>query len=354
MNFDLKQIILIVVTTFLTSAILMPIMKRIALYTGIVDVPKDNRRMHKDSVPKLGSLGIFFSFLLGYMLFGEQSIQMNSVLIGGFIIIITGLIDDIKPIKAKYKLIGQIAAALIITLYGNIVMTELTAFNLHLEFKWMSIPATIFFIVATINCINLIDGLDGLSSGIGSIYFLTIGIIGIMMRNSGSLEMTLSFIMLGSTLGYLLHNFAPAKIFMGDSGSMFLGYIIAVVALLGFKNVTLTSLFIPILLLAIPILDTLFSIIRRLLKGESIATPDKQHLHHQLVRMTGSVRKTVLIIYLINILFAAASIIYILKDSVLGIIVYSILFILTAWLIMTTNIIIERKEKDKKKSRRKK
>ena len=148
--------------------------------------------------------------------------------------------------------------------------------------------------------------------------------------------------MLGSTLGFLVHNFHPASIFVGDSGSMFMGFIISVIALLGFKNVTLTSLIIPLLLIAIPILDTLFAIIRRLLKGESPAKADKFHIHHQLLNRNFSQTATVLIIYFIDLLFALASILYVLKDRTLGYIVYGILTVIVLLFIIKTNVIIDR------------
>jgi glycosyl transferase group 4 family protein len=187
---------------------------------------------------------------------------------------------------------------------------------------------------------NLIDGLDGLAAGISSIYFATVGIIAIMQGKFG-LDFLLTFIMLGSTLGFLVHNFNPATIFMGDSGSMFLGLIISVIALLGFKNVTMTSLIIPLLLLAIPILDTIFAIIRRTLKGEKISTPDKYHIHHQLLKRNLSQRQTVLAIYVINILFAIASIVYVLKDAKLGYIIYGILLAIVLIFILTTDVVYD-------------
>ena len=287
--------------------------------------------------------------LVQYILFGKESLQMNSILIGSFIIIITGVIDDIKPIPAKYKFLGQIAGSAVIPLYGGIILTELSAFGLYINFGILSIPVTILFIVSVINCINLIDGLDGLAGGLSSIYFLTIGIIAMILNNSSGLDILLTFIMLGSTLGFLWHNFNPAKIFMGDSGSMFLGYIISVIALIGFKNVTLTSFIVPLLLLAIPILDTLFAILRRLINHKPISAPDKNHLHHQFLNMKFSQRKTVLIIYGVDILFAIASIIYVLGDSAQGIIIYTLLLILVLVFIFKTNIIWDRSNKDKKK-----
>ena len=151
--------------------------------------------------------------------------------------------------------------------------------------------------------------------------------------------------MLGSTLGFLLHNFNPASIFMGDSGSLFLGFMISIIALLGFKAATLTSLIIPLLILAIPIFDTVLAIFRRLLKGESIGTPDKEHFHHQLLKMKFSTRVTVLIIYFINILFALVSIFYVLGDNEIAIAIYIALMILLLFLVLKTDILFDHKKK---------
>lgn len=331
-----KDIILILITCFLFTALFMPIVKKIAFHIGALDKP-NARKVHKDPKPDIGGLGIFSGFLLGYILFGVQSVKMNSILIGSFIIIITGLIDDINPIKAKYKIIAQTIAASIIPLYGGIVLTNISAFGITLPFGILSIPVTILFIVAIINCINLIDGLDGLAGGLSAIYFLTIGIISLMMFKYLTLEVILTFIMLGCTLGFLLHNFYPSTIFMGDTGSMFLGYIISVIALLGFKNVTVTSFIVPILLLAIPILDTFFAIVRRVIRRQPISKPDKEHLHHQLMKMNFSHRKTVLIIYGVDILFALASIIYVLENRFLGYIIYGLLFIIVLMYLLKIN-----------------
>ena len=154
--------------------------------------------------------------------------------------------------------------------------------------------------------------------------------------------------MLGSTLGFLWHNFNPAKIFMGDSGSMFLGYIISVIALLGFKNVTLTSFLVPLMLLAIPILDTLLAILRRLINHKPISAPDKNHLHHQLLNMKFSQRKTVLIIYGVDILFAVASIIYVIGDFTQGLIIYTVILIIVLIFIFNTNILWDKSKKKKR------
>lgn len=338
------KIILMVVIPFTFVALVIPFIKKIAVQIGAVDMP-GGRHIHKKPTPKLGGLGIFLGYLLGYMIFGEPSAQMNSILIGSFIILITGIIDDIVELKPSIKFAGQLMASLVIAIYGGILLKDVSAFGIYLDFGIMSYPLTIFFILGCVNCINLIDGLDGLSGGISSIYYLTIGIIATMQGKHG-LDFVLAFVMLGSTLGFLVHNFNPAKIFAGDSGSNFMGFIIAVIALLGFKNVTMTSLIVPLLLIAIPILDTLFAIIRRTLKGESISKGDSYHIHHQLLKRNLSVRQTVLIIYLVDILFASASIIYILKDKYLGYIIYGILLALVIVFVINTNVIYDFKDKN--------
>ncbi|MBQ6497577.1 MAG: undecaprenyl/decaprenyl-phosphate alpha-N-acetylglucosaminyl 1-phosphate transferase [Bacilli bacterium] len=341
----------IVLITFLFSAAIMFLMKKIANHIGALDVPRTeegHRHIHKKITPKLGALGIFLSFLLGYMLFGEQSIRMNSILIGSFIIILTGIIDDIRSIRALYKLLGHLAAAMVIVFYGGILLNNITAFGFSFDFGILAYPITILFIVACTNIINLIDGLDGLSGGICTIFFITIAIIGFYQGRAGSLVMVLTLIMLGATLGFLVHNFYPAKIFAGDCVT-FLGFIIAVITLLEFKGPALISFFVPVTILGIPILDTLFAIIRRLLKGQPPFKADKEHLHHQLLGMNFSQRTTVLIIYAINILFAAASIFYTLKDPIIGQILYIIIFIIVIWFVLHTTIIYDKSNIKKKR-----
>ena len=346
------EIMPMIIIPFLFTLFFVPIVRDIAFHVGAMDIPNE-RKVHKVPMPRLGGLAIFFGFLLGYMLYGTHSSQMNSILIGSFVIVLTGILDDIKPLKASVKFAGQLVAACILVFYGNFLMTNITAFGLDINFGPFSYFLTLFFFFLCINCINLIDGLDGLAGGIISIYFLTIGIICVIQGSIG-LDYVLTFIMLGSTLGFLVHNFNPATIFMGDSGSMFLGFIIATIALLGFKNVTLTSLIIPLLILAIPILDTLFAILRRMLKGESISTPDKFHIHHQLLKRNFSQRQTVVIVYLINLLFAFASIVYILKDANLGYIIYGILLIIVTLFVVKTNVVYDTEEIKKKFHFRKK
>ncbi len=341
----------IVLVTFVFSASIMFLMRKVAVHIGAMDIPSNkegHRHIHKKATAKLGGVGIFLSFLLGYMLFGENSIRMNSILIASFIIILTGIVDDIKPIRAYQKMLGHLIAACVIVFYGGILLEEITAFGYVINFKSFAYPITILFLLACTNIINLIDGLDGLSSGICSIFFATIAIIGFYQGRAGSLVMILTLIMLGSTLGFLLHNFYPAKIFLGDC-STFLGFIIGIITLLEFKGPALISFFVPVTILGIPILDTLFAIIRRLLKGQSPFQADRQHLHHQLLGMNFSQRTTVLIIYFINILFAMASIFFTLINPTIGLIIYLVLFVLVLWFVFHTTIISDKSPKMVKK-----
>ena len=346
-NEYLTRVILMVITTFSISALIMPYIIKIAHHIGALDVPRKeqgDRHIHKKVTPKFGGMGIFISFLIGYMLFGVHSVQMNAILIGSFFIILTGMIDDINSLSPKQQFLGQTIAALVIIFYGGITLNHITAFGFDFQFGIFAYPITLFFILGCINVIRLIDGLDGLSGGISSIFFLTIGVISLLQQRVGTLEITLTFIMLGSTLGFLVHNFHPAKTFAGETGATFMGFIIAVISLLGFKGALLTSVLVPLLILAIPILDTLFAIIRRIIKHKPISEGDKDHTHHQFLKMNFSQRKTVLIIYAINILFSIAAIIYTIKNAKLGIIIYIVLFCLVVWFVLHTSIISDRLE----------
>lgn len=353
-NSDIGLSLKMILITFIVSVCIMPIMKKIAHHIGAIDIPRKdegNRHIHKKPIPKLGGVGIFLAFLVGYMLFGQHSIKMNAILIGSFIIILTGIVDDINDLRASRQLIAQIIAACIIVFYGGISLTDITAFSLHINFGIFSNIITVFFIVACINIINFTDGLDGLSGGVTSIFYITTAIICFYQGRLGSLEMTLTLLMLGSTLGFLVHNFYPAKIFAGQC-SMFMGFMISVICLLGFKGTALTSLFVPIAILGLPILDTLFAIIRRMLKRQPIFSADRCHFHHQLLGMNFSQRTTVIIIYFINILFALTSIFYVLKDPTAATIIYVILTVIVVWFVCYTNIITDKtppKLKDIKK-----
>ena len=339
-----KSIIVFFVTLLLVTLI-MPVVKKIAAHVGAMDIP-DARKVHSKPIPRFGGLGIYIGFMIGYLLFFKPDTLMNSILIGSFFVILTGIADDIKPITPKIKLIGQFVAAFIVVVFGGVVLREIDALGIYLNFGVLAYPISIFFIMACMNCVNLIDGLDGLSGGICAIFYTTVIII-LFGRSQFGLEFLLSIIMLASTIGFLIHNFFPASIFSGDTGSMFQGYIISVIAILGFKNVTVTSFFIPVILLAIPFLDAFFAIIRRSLKGEKITCPDKMHIHHQLLSYGFSQRTVVLIIYAVDLLFAAGSIIYVLGRREIGYAFYIVVFIIVVIFVLKSNVVFDHKKNKK-------
>ncbi|KKB35933.1 glycosyltransferase family 4 protein [Bacillus thermotolerans] len=292
----------------LASLAITPLVKKMAIAVGAVDKP-NYRKVHQRIMPRMGGLAIFFSFMIGVWILQPQSPYNAAIIIGGLIIIVTGVLDDRFELSAKLKLGGQLLAALVVVVYGGVHMEFITLpFGGEMEFGFLSVPLTILWIVGITNAINLIDGLDGLAAGVSSIALLTISLMAAM---KGDLYvMSIALLVLGSTLGFLRYNFHPAKIFMGDTGALFLGYIIAVLSLLGFKNVTVISLIIPIIILGVPISDTFFAIIRRKLNKQPISAPDKSHLHHCLLRMGYTHKQTVLIIYAIASMFGLAAIIF--------------------------------------------
>ena len=329
-GFNIFQII---VVSFLSSIILVPLSKKVAQHIGALDYPNE-RKIHKRITPRLGGLAIFASFLIGYMLYGDNSPQMLSILIGSFVLFVMGMIDDINPLSSKSQFLVHLVVAAIVVFYGKIYLLQASFFGFDLVFPLpVAYTVSILFIVSLISAINLVDGLDGMASGIGIIYFITISIVAYLLNRFTGLEVTLALIMIGSLLGFLVYNFPPASTFMGQCGSNFLGFMIAV-----------TSLIIPLVILALPIFDTAFSILRRLLKGQGITEPDREHFHHQLLKMKFSPRTSVLIIYLINMLFAAVSIFYVLGDNTLAIILYVSLMILLLFIVLKTDILFEHKK----------
>ncbi len=300
------------------SLLLVPFVAKLAVKIGAVDKP-NARKVHTRIMPRMGGLAIYLSFFAVLLLSHGFSKQILGIFLGGTILVLVGIVDDMKDIPAKVKLLGQIIAACVVVAFGVRVDFMTNIFQGDTFFlSFFSIPVTIIWIVAIINAVNLIDGLDGLAAGISTIAAITMAIAGYA---GGQTEMaSMAMILIGATLGFLRYNFHPAKIFMGDTGSMFLGYTLAVFAVLGVaKSFTMLSLVTPILVLAIPILDTLFAIIRRKMNHKPIFKPDKHHLHHCLLNYGFSHRDTVLIIYAVSAILALCGLIMTYLNSTQGI-----------------------------------
>lgn len=298
---------------------LTPLVKKFAIKVGAVDVP-NARKVHTRIMPRMGGLGIFAAFVITLcllalfvpdILFGHRDSSLIwALLSGGAIIVLTGALDDRFELSAKVKLVGQIIAACVVV-FGF----DLTVDFVNVPFgdqywnieSWIAIPLTIFWIVGVTNAINLIDGLDGLAAGVSAISIATILVMAVFMGNP--MVILLCAVLLGSIIGFLFFNFHPAKIFMGDTGSLFLGFSLAVLSLLGFKQIAIVSFITPLLIIGVPLSDTFFAIVRRAVQKKPIFAPDKGHLHHCLRELGFSHRKTVLVIYAIATFFGVLAII---------------------------------------------
>lgn len=298
---------IVLFTCLLLSIVITPYIKKLAIHVNAVDQP-NQRKVHSKAMPRLGGLGIFLSFMIGYFIFYQDSPYFWYIFIGAVLIATVGFFDDIYQLSATVKFLIQLIAALIVVLGGIEINFVNLPFNEAVHFGYFSIPITILWIVGVTNAINLIDGLDGLAAGVSSIALLTIS--GLAVSLGDVFVATIGFMMLGSTLGFLVFNFYPAKIFMGDTGALFLGFMIGVLSVLGFKNATLFSLIVPISILGVPILDTLFAIIRRVVHKQPLHKPDKLHLHHCLLKLGFGHRQTVILIYAMSALFSIAALIF--------------------------------------------
>lgn len=312
------------VTCFFISLLLTPLVKRFARWIGATDQP-NHRKVHKKPMARLGGLSIYIAFLAGLLILQPESGYLPYILIGGFIIIVTGFLDDLYELSAKWKLVGQILAAVTVVIGGVQLEFINLPFDGRLELGWLSIPITLLWIIGITNAINLIDGLDGLAAGVSSIVLTTISALAIVQGDI--FIVALGIALLGGTLGFLVHNFHPAKIFMGDTGALFLGFMIGVISLLGFKNVTIFSLVVPVIILAVPISDTLFAIIRRLVNKQPLSAADKSHLHHCLLRLGYSHRQTVLIIYAISAFFGLAAVLFTISTLWVSLVILLVLLI---------------------------
>lgn len=295
---------------FIVAFCATPMVRKFAKKIGAVDIPKDARRMHQKPIPRLGGLAIVLGFVVG-IIFNNIGYNLElmgipfdrhtvGILLGVMLIVAIGFIDDIYALGAKLKLSVQILAALTIVFVSGIRIISITnpfaqdgVTDLNI---YVSYALTIMWIVGITNAINLIDGLDGLAAGVASISALSLFFVSII--NEDYFAAMLTAILAGATLGFLPFNYNPAKIFMGDTGSTFLGFILAVISIHGtLKSYAAISIVIPVLILGLPLFDTAFAILRRILKGKSIMEADRGHLHHRLIDMGLSHRQSVVVMY---------------------------------------------------------
>ncbi|GGG34697.1 MULTISPECIES: glycosyltransferase family 4 protein [Lactobacillus] len=300
------------------QAAITPFIRRLAFVLGAVDIP-NKRRVNKKPMPTLGGLGIFVTFNIGvFILLREQfpTHEAFSVLLGSSVIVLTGIIDDIMELKPRQKMFGIFIGSLVIYFLAGIKMSVLNLpfLNKQINLGWWSLPITIFWILALTNAVDLIDGLDGLADGVSMISLTTMGIVGYFFLHTGQLYIPISCFMLAACLlGFLPYNFHPAKMFLGDTGALYIGFMIAVFSLKGLKNVTFISMLVPVTILGVPITDTIYAMIRRKLNNQPVSQADKHHLHHQLMKMGLTHRQAVLAIYGISLIFSFISLLFLLS-----------------------------------------
>ena len=300
------------VAALLVSFVSTPVVKALAQRMGAMDVPKDARRMHDHPIPRMGGLAIFFGFMLSVLVFLPLTEQLRGMLLGASLIVVLGILDDIYALSAKLKFVVQIVAALIAVSQGNVI-TVLSNPNIFSDDPFwdlgiLSVPVTVLWIVGITNAVNLIDGLDGLACGVSTISSMTMLVIALVVA-----EADVAIIMAalaGACIGFLPYNLNPAKIFMGDTGSTFLGFVLAVVSIQGlFKYAAIISFAVPFLMLALPIFDTCFAIIRRVSKGQSPMSPDRSHIHHRLIDMGFSQKQAVAMLYVISAILGLSAVV---------------------------------------------
>ena len=302
------------VTALTVSLVVMPAVILLAEKTGAMDEP-NARKVHKKPIPRIGGLGIYAGFMaaiifvaIKFGLDGEQLKETVGLLVSGSLIVALGLVDDYKNLPAKIKLLGQICAAAVLVMGFDVRIDFVTdPFGGYFYLEWFAIPATMFWLVGLTNTVNLIDGLDGLAAGVAAIASFTIMLIA--LEQNFVLVAVMTSALAGAAVGFLKYNFHPAEIFMGDTGSMFLGFMLAGISVTGaVKSVAAIALVVPIFALGLPILDTTFAIVRRVRGGVPIFKPDKGHLHHRLLSVGFTQRQAVLLMYVISALFGLSAI----------------------------------------------
>lgn len=294
--------------SMITSLLITPLMRKLAFKMNATDKP-NYRKVHKKPIPTLGGMGIFISFMIGMFILQPVSSYHLSIMCGGFLIIVLGFFDDLYDLSPKVKFLVQFIAAFLVVFWGGLQVDFINLpFGGQFEFGLFSTTITVLWIVGVTNAMNFIDGLDGLAAGVSSIALFTIGGMAVVMNDP--YVATIAFVLFFSTIGFLPYNFYPARIFMGDTGALFLGYMISVLALLGFKNVTIISFIIPILILVVPISDTLIAMVRRFINKQPMSSPDSSHLHHRLVKFGLTQKQAVIFIYILSATFSLIAVLF--------------------------------------------
>lgn len=313
-----------------------PFVMTLAHKVGAIDVPKDERRVHKVPIPRLGGLAIYLGFMAAVFINVTLTRRIIGLLVGATIIVIMGVFDDIKPLRARVKLLVQVIAAIVVIYSGTRI--DVVTNPLYFIMKstpWIglgiwSYPLTLIWIVGATNAVNLIDGLDGLAAGVSAIASVTLLAVA-LLKPDISFIAVFPAILAGATIGFLPYNFNPAKIFMGDTGALFLGFVLSVISIMGvLKSAATLSVIVPIFAIGLPIFDTVFAMARRFMNGKPIMEADKGHLHHRLLDKGLSQKQTVLVLYCISALLGFGAVALVETTWKIGLILVLSVFLLVS------------------------
>ncbi|MBQ9413040.1 MAG: undecaprenyl/decaprenyl-phosphate alpha-N-acetylglucosaminyl 1-phosphate transferase [Oscillospiraceae bacterium] len=306
------RVVLAVVVAAVIAFGATPIIKSYAAKMGAMDIPDHKRRIHDHPIPRMGGMAIFLGFFISVLLFVQVTEPVQGILIGAVIIVATGAVDDIVSLKWYLKLALQLLAAGVAVLHGVTIQglsnPNVFSENETLVIGILNVPVTVLWIVGVTNAVNLIDGLDGLACGVSAISSVTMLVVALMVSEPGVALILAA--LAGGCLGFIPYNLNPAKIFMGDTGALLLGYVLATVSILGlFKFYAVITFLVPIMALALPVFDTLFAIVRRLLKGQNPMAPDRGHLHHRLIDHGLSQKQAVAVLYSISAMMGLTAVV---------------------------------------------
>ena len=310
------KVMLAILIAFVVSFALTPVVKILAQKVGAMDVPGEARRVHDHPIPRMGGLAIFLGFIVSMLLFVDITQEVRGILLGSIIIVITGVIDDIISLRAWTKFLIQILSAVIAVLHGVVinVVSNPNVFSSQeaIVLGWLAIPLTVLWIVGITNSVNLIDGLD---VGVSTISCVTILVVALLVSEPNVALIVAA--LAGACIGFMPYNLNPARIFMGDTGSLLLGYVLATVSVLGlFKFYAIVTFVVPVLALAVPLSDTLFAFCRRILHGQSPFHADRGHFHHKLMDLGLNQKQAVAILYAISATLGLAAVVLTTKGSI--------------------------------------
>lgn len=294
--------------SMVVTMICMPLVRRLAIRLGAIDMPgkagtDSERHLHAEPTPRMGGLAIFIGFVVSLLMLMQINLRLGSMLLGAVILVILGMLDDVNSIPALRKLLVQVIAATAAAGGGNLIryvsFPTFLARSGHLNLGILSMPVTVFWIVLITNAVNLIDGLDGLAAGVSVISSLCLVIVALVY--SDITVAVLCGALAGGCVGFLPYNISPARIFMGDTGSTFIGFILAVASVQGlFKIYALISFAVPFFMLGLPIFDVCFAVVLRLSHGENPMKADRKHVHYRLLDMGLSKQQTVAVLYVVS------------------------------------------------------